>query len=52
MMECLFFWLFMFNLSINPDTAKKRRTDSEDGDVCSMCGDFCAMKAYERMMKW
>jgi len=45
-----FQWETMFNLSIDPDMAKKRRFDSEDKDrdVCTMCGDFCAVKTYQR----
>ena len=48
-----FNWEAMFNLSIDPDMAKKRRTGSEDRDrdVCTMCGDLCAMKTYERTIK-
>ena len=47
-----FDWETMFKLSIDPDTAIKRRQSSKDNnrDVCSMCGDFCAMKTYNRFM--
>jgi phosphomethylpyrimidine synthase len=45
-----FQWETMFNLSIDPETAKKRRLSSEDKDrdVCTMCGDLCAVKTYQR----
>jgi phosphomethylpyrimidine synthase len=45
-----FQWETMFNLSIDPETAKKRRFSSEDKDrdVCTMCGDLCAVKTYQR----
>jgi phosphomethylpyrimidine synthase len=45
-----FQWETMFDLSIDPETAKKRRFSSEDKnrDVCTMCGDLCAVKTYQR----
>ena len=48
-----FDWKRMFELSVDPSLAKKRRQESEDKDrdVCTMCGDLCAMKTYERAMK-
>ena len=47
-----FDWEGMFALSIDPDTARERRQGSEDRDrdVCTMCGDLCAMKTYKRTM--
>ena len=46
-----FDWDTMFKLAIDPARAKERRVCSEDGkrDVCTMCGDLCAMKTYERI---
>ena len=48
--RCSFDWETMFDSAIAPDVAKKRRTASEDHnrDVCTMCGDLCAMKTYKR----
>jgi phosphomethylpyrimidine synthase len=45
-----FDWETMFTLSVNPDKARKMRQRSEDKDrdVCTMCGDFCALKTYNR----
>ncbi len=45
-----FDWETMFSLSIHPDKAKAMRQRSEDKDreVCTMCGDFCALKTYDR----
>jgi phosphomethylpyrimidine synthase len=41
----------MFRLAIDPQLARKRRLQSEDHhrDVCTMCGDLCAIKTFERM---
>lgn len=46
-----FDWETMFKLAIDPAKAKARRADSEDEkrDVCTMCGDLCAMKTYKRI---
>ena len=48
--RCNFDWEGMFALSIDPDMARERRQGSEDRDrdVCTMCGDLCAMKIYKR----
>ncbi len=48
--RCNFDWDTMFDSAIAPDVAKKKRTGSEDHnrDVCTMCGDLCAMKTYKR----
>ena len=45
-----FDWQTMFDCAIAPDIAKKKRMGSEDStrDVCTMCGDLCAMKTYKR----
>ena len=44
-----FDWEKQFNLSLDPETARKLRSDlSLKADFCSMCGpDFCAMKIYK-----
>ncbi|MCP4667537.1 MAG: phosphomethylpyrimidine synthase ThiC, partial [Deltaproteobacteria bacterium] len=50
--RCNFDWEAMFALSIDPATARERRHGSEDRDrdVCTMCGDLCAMKTYKRVI--
>ena len=44
-----FDWEKQFNLSLDPETARKIRSDlSLNADFCSMCGpDFCAMKIHK-----
>jgi phosphomethylpyrimidine synthase len=39
-------WKKMFDLSLDPELARKVRTEraSADEDACTMCGDFCAVK--------
>jgi phosphomethylpyrimidine synthase len=39
-------WNLMFELSVDPEKAKEYRESSmpEDKDVCTMCGDLCAVK--------
>ena len=42
-------WNGMFEQAIDPDLAKEMHyrnghSDDEDGEVCSMCGEFCAIK--------
>ncbi|UGV40227.1 phosphomethylpyrimidine synthase ThiC [Methanococcoides orientis] len=39
-------WNKMFELSLDPELARKIRTEraSADEDACTMCGDFCAVK--------
>ena len=48
-----FDWDKMFSLSVNPERAreyrKKRR--SRTPTVCSMCGDLCAMKMVDELLK-
>lgn len=46
-----FDWETMYNLAIDPPLARQRRRQSEDHsrDVCTMCGDLCAMKTFERV---
>jgi phosphomethylpyrimidine synthase len=47
-----FDWETMYNQAIDPELARKRRMQSEDHDreVCTMCGDFCAIKTFDRIM--
>jgi len=48
-----FDWEKMFKLSVDPERAKAHRTlrKSKSPDVCSMCGDLCAMKVVEKILK-
>jgi phosphomethylpyrimidine synthase len=48
-----FDWEKMFELSIDPELARKRRNASEDSkrDVCTMCGDLCALKTWNRAVE-
>jgi len=41
-------WDGIYSVSIDPDYAKKRRQGSEAAkeDVCTMCGDLCAIKTF------
>lgn len=41
-------WEGMYNIAIDPQLAKERRSKSEAGseDVCTMCGDLCAIKTF------
>jgi phosphomethylpyrimidine synthase len=43
-------WERMFTLCIDPVVARARRQASEDKDneVCTMCGELCAIKTYRR----
>ena len=45
-----FDWQTMFAVCIDPEKAKKMRLRSEDRDrdVCTMCGDMCALKTHAR----
>ncbi|MBW1989196.1 MAG: phosphomethylpyrimidine synthase ThiC [Deltaproteobacteria bacterium] len=45
-----FDWETMFRLALDPQTARSRRAGSEDRDreVCTMCGDLCALKTFDR----
>ncbi len=47
-----FDWKTMFELSIDPAKAMLKRQNSEDKDreVCTMCGDLCALKTYDRAL--
>ncbi|MEO0191683.1 MAG: phosphomethylpyrimidine synthase ThiC [candidate division WOR-3 bacterium] len=45
-------WETMFRLAIDPTKAKKYRVESEasEKDFCTMCGEFCAVKALKRIL--
>lgn len=47
-----FDWETMFRLSMDPARAKKvkDRRRSKSPNVCSMCGELCAMKMVDRML--
>jgi len=46
-----FDWEAMYSQAIDPQLARKRRMQSEDHDrdVCTMCGDLCAIKTFDRI---
>ena len=46
-----FDWDTMFRQAIDPELARKRRMQTEDHhrDVCTMCGDLCAIKTFDRV---
>lgn len=48
-----FDWNAMFEAAIDPVKARHFRLHSEDKDreVCTMCGDLCAIKAFHRAME-
>ncbi|MFW6080266.1 MAG: phosphomethylpyrimidine synthase ThiC [Desulfosalsimonas sp.] len=48
-----FDWHAMFEQAIDPEKAESMRAASVDSgrDVCTMCGDFCALKTYDRVRK-
>ena len=48
-----FDWEEMFKLAIDPVKARRVRcmTEDKDKDVCTMCGELCAMKTYDRFLK-
>jgi len=48
-----FDWESMFRLAIDPAKARRVRcqTEDRDKDVCTMCGELCAVKTYERFLK-
>ncbi len=45
-----FDWKTMFEVCIDPEKARRVRHSSEDKDrdVCTMCGDMCALKTHAR----
>ncbi|MBW1807067.1 MAG: phosphomethylpyrimidine synthase ThiC [Deltaproteobacteria bacterium] len=46
-------WQGMYDLAIDPETARASRSQlpSSDDDVCSMCGEFCAIKVQQESLK-
>ena len=46
-------WRRMFELSVDPERAEEtqRKRGSRSPDVCSMCGDLCAMKMVDRLLR-
>lgn len=46
-------WNEMFGLSIDPEKSKRFRSESipTDGDLCTMCGEFCAMRRVEEALR-
>jgi phosphomethylpyrimidine synthase len=46
-----FDWNTMYSQAIDPQLARKRRMQTEDHhrDVCTMCGDLCAIKTFDRI---
>jgi len=47
-----FDWERMFELSLDPDRAREvwMRRRSHSPEVCSMCGDLCAMKMVDKLL--
>jgi phosphomethylpyrimidine synthase len=45
-----FDWETMFSMSVDPQKARmiKGRGGNDKPDVCTMCGDFCALKTHAR----
>ncbi|MDR2635311.1 MAG: phosphomethylpyrimidine synthase ThiC [Campylobacteraceae bacterium] len=45
-------WECMFNLSIDPQKARRYRAESkpEREDTCSMCGEFCSMRNMNKIL--
>ncbi len=43
-------WEDMFKYAIDPETAKQRKKDTQqdDEDYCSMCGNLCAIKIHNK----
>jgi phosphomethylpyrimidine synthase len=41
-------WEGIYNIALDPELAKKRRqaSESSDEDICTMCGDLCAIKNF------
>lgn len=46
-------WNGQIELSFNPERVKKWRSEvpPAEQDVCSMCGEFCAIKTVERVLR-
>jgi phosphomethylpyrimidine synthase len=47
-----FDWEAIYNQAIDPQLARKRRMQTEDHhrEVCTMCGDLCAIKTFDRII--
>jgi phosphomethylpyrimidine synthase len=47
-----FDWEAMFQLALDPVKARRVRcmTEDKDRDVCTMCGELCAIKTYNRFL--
>ncbi len=45
-------WEAQYNLAINPERARKIRTERmpADADACTMCGDYCALKIVNKFL--
>jgi phosphomethylpyrimidine synthase len=48
-----FDWETMFSAAIYPKKARemRHRSEDKDRDVCTMCGDFCALKTFDRAIE-
>jgi len=46
-------WEGQIALTFNPEKVKRLRSEipPEDSEVCSMCGEFCAIRTVERALK-
>lgn len=46
-------WETQYNLSINPDRARQIRSERApaDNEACTMCGDYCALKIANKVIK-
>lgn len=46
-------WNEQIALSFNPEKIKKLRAETppSEQEVCSMCGEFCAIKTVERALR-
>lgn len=46
-------WKTMYRLCVDPEHAEetRRRRGSRSPDVCSMCGDLCAMKMVDKILR-
>lgn len=42
-------WAAQKKLSLNPDRFRDGLPDKDQGEVCSMCGDYCAMRYSEQL---
>lgn len=46
-------WEGQASMSFNPEKVRKLRAEAppSDGEVCSMCGEFCAIRTVERALR-